>query len=224
MQLHEGNEAEHLGLFWQKPGKHPRQPQPVVGLGRVTQQRRALQRGELFDVTPVAAQEVDRPPPRGGHQPSARVVGNSLFRPFLQRCDEAVLDHLLGNVEVAENPDHCGGEPSGLLAEDRSDRRFGGGPAARQRSWRSCEWSTIGRISTVPGHSLAISSASSRSLTSMRAKPPIISLDSINGPSVTVTLPFLRETVVAVLGPRSSSPPTTFPSFVYFSNHLFDFS
>ena len=31
MQLHEGNEAEHLGLFWQKPGKHPRQPQRVVG-------------------------------------------------------------------------------------------------------------------------------------------------------------------------------------------------
>ena len=46
----------------------------------------------------------------------------------------------------------------------------------------------------------------------------------MNGPSVTVTLPFLRETVVAVLGPCSSWPPTIFPDFEYFSNHCPDFS
>src|SRR5437867_1823908 len=38
----------------------------------------------------------------------------------------------------------------------------------RALSW-SCEWSTTGRISTVPGHSLAIASASSRSATSISA-------------------------------------------------------
>ena len=61
----------------------------------------------------------------------------------------------------------------------------------------------MGRTSTrsPPGHDLAIASASSRSFTSTIAKPPMTSFDSMNGPSVTVTLPFLRATVVAVLGP-----------------------
>src|SRR5438552_3059053 len=66
--------------------------------------------------------------------------------------------------------------------------------------------------------------ASSRSLTSMSAKPPITSFDSMNGPSVTTIFPFFRDTVVAVLGPCSSSPPTTLPALVYFSNHWPDFS
>src|SRR5713101_5679930 len=50
-----------------------------------------------------------------------------------------------------------------------------------------------------PGHVLAMPSASSRSLTSTIAKPPMISFASMNGPSVIVALPFLMRTVVAVL-------------------------
>src|SRR2546423_6999700 len=45
------------------------------------------------------------------------------------------------------------------------------------------------------------------------------SLDSLNGPSVTVILPFRWRTVVAVAVPLSSSPPVIFPLFVCCSNH-----
>src|SRR4029077_18281664 len=125
----------------------------------------------------------------------------------------------LGEREVPEHADQRRGQAARLVPEDRGDSFVSGAPA-RQLS-RGC--STIGRISTgPPGHALAISSASSRSLTSTRAKPPMTSFASMNGPSVTVTFPFLRETVVAVLGPWSSSPPTTLPAFVYCSNHLPD--
>ena len=46
------------------------------------------------------------------------LVGNALFRPFLERRHQAVLDHLLGEVEVAEDADQGRGQPAGLLAED----------------------------------------------------------------------------------------------------------
>src|SRR5712691_9531046 len=79
----------------------------------------------------------------------------------------------------------------------------------------------MGRTSTrlPPGQDLAIARASSRSLTSTMAKPPSTSFDSMKGPSVTVTLPFLRRTVVAVCGPCSSSPPTILPDLLCSSNH-----
>src|SRR5438270_7883871 len=45
------------------------------------------------------------------------------------------------------------------------------------------------------------------------------SLDSLNGPSVTVVLPPRWRTVVAVFVALSSSPPVILPLFVYCSNH-----
>src|SRR5207253_5128056 len=51
------------------------------------------------------------------------------------------------------------------------------------------------------------------------AKPPMISLDSMNGPSVTMGLPSLYRTVVAVWGPFNCSPPTILPARLYSSNH-----
>src|SRR2546429_4995447 len=48
----------------------------------------------------------------------------------------------------------------------------------------------------------------------------MISLVSMNGPSVTMGLPSLNRTVVAVSGPFSCSPPTILPSRLYSSNHL----
>jgi hypothetical protein len=41
-----------------------------------------------------------------------------LGRPFLERGDQAVLDHLLGEVEVADDPDEGGGQPPGFLSKD----------------------------------------------------------------------------------------------------------
>jgi hypothetical protein len=41
-----------------------------------------------------------------------------LGRPFLERGDQAVLDHLLGEVDVADDPDEGGGQPPGFLSKD----------------------------------------------------------------------------------------------------------
>jgi hypothetical protein len=41
-----------------------------------------------------------------------------LRRPFLERGHEAVLNHLLGKVEVADDADEGGGQPSGFLSKD----------------------------------------------------------------------------------------------------------
>jgi hypothetical protein len=38
--------------------------------------------------------------------------------PFLERSHEAVLDHLLGEVEVADDADEGGGQPAGFLSKD----------------------------------------------------------------------------------------------------------
>jgi len=54
---------------------------------------------------------------------------------------------------------------------------------------------------------LAISIASSRLATSIRAKPPTVSFASMKGPSVTTLLSPLWRTVVAVVTGCSSSPP-----------------
>src|SRR5690348_3677277 len=61
--------------------------------------------------------------------------------------------------------------------------------------------------------------ASSRSLTLTIANPPMTSFDSMNGPSVTMRLPFCPCTVVTPL-PDSCRPPSILPALVYSSNHL----
>src|SRR5712692_10954125 len=191
--------------------------QAVIRLARLIRHERSLQDRELLQVAPVAPEDVDGPPPGGGHQPRARLVRNALDRPSLERRHQAVLHDLLGAVEVAAEPQQGRSQPPRLLAEDRDDRCVGGGTRLPQLS--VC--STTGRTSTMlpPGQLLAMAKASSRSLTTSTAKPPRTSLDSMNGPSVTVVLPFLRRTVVAVLGPCSSSPPTIFPDLLCSSNH-----
>jgi hypothetical protein len=57
-----------------------------------------------------------------------------LLRPFLERCDEAVLDHLLRQVEIAEGANQRSSQPADLLAEDGGDCRFGGGVRPFSRS------------------------------------------------------------------------------------------
>ena len=67
-----------------------------------------------------------------------------------------------------------------------------------------------GRTSTIPNRATgcfeAILIASSRSGQSMMSKPPTHSFVSVNGPSVTSTLPSRTRTVVASSAGRSRSP------------------
>ena len=69
-----------------------------VGVGAELLLLLAMQRG--------LAQAVERAVLGGGHQPGARVVGDAVARPVLQRGDQRVLRQLLGQADVA----HAAGE------------------------------------------------------------------------------------------------------------------
>jgi len=71
---------------------------------------------------PLPAEEVDRPPPRGGHEPGTRVVGDAVDWPPLQRGDQGVLRQVLGQGQVAHHPGERGDETGGLDPPDRLDR------------------------------------------------------------------------------------------------------
>ena len=60
----------------------------------------------------AAAEAVDRLEPAGGHQPGARVCGHSFLRPLLERGAERVLQGFFGDVEVAEQADERGQNPT----------------------------------------------------------------------------------------------------------------
>ncbi len=70
----------------------------------------------------VSAQEIDCAMLRGGHQPGARVVRNSRFRPLLKRGDESVLRQLLGMTHITYDPRETGDDPGGLDPPDRVNR------------------------------------------------------------------------------------------------------
>src|SRR6267378_1740412 len=70
----------------------------------------------------VSAQEIDCAMLRGGHQPGARVVRNSRFRPLLERGDESVLRQLLGMVDVTYDPRETRDDPGGLNPPDCVNR------------------------------------------------------------------------------------------------------
>ena len=108
------------------------QAQPVVRFGRFSRHRRTLQECDFLRVALVAAQQVDGAAPRRRHQPRAGVVRDSLGRPILQRRDQAVLDDLLRDVEVADEAHHRAGELRGLFAEHCRECRIGGFPCLGQ--------------------------------------------------------------------------------------------
>ncbi len=59
----------------------------------------------------AAAQRVDAPALRGGHEPGTRMVGDALLRPLLQRGDERVLGQVLGHRHVADDTSQPGDQP-----------------------------------------------------------------------------------------------------------------
>src|SRR5580765_1028636 len=66
----------------------------------------------------LTTQAVNGAVPRGGGDPAARVGRQSGCRPPLARDHERLLDHLLGDVDIAEETDQGGDDPAGFLTED----------------------------------------------------------------------------------------------------------
>ncbi len=117
---------------------------------------RHLQQSGLRGQRAVAADAVDREVAAGRDQPGARVGGLALARPALGGDGEGGLGGFLGEVDVAEEADQGGEDPSPLAAEDALDQR-----------------ATTGRTSIAPprraaGMRAAISRAPSRSSASSR--------------------------------------------------------
>ncbi len=83
----------------------------------------------------IAADAVDRPVARGGHEPGARVGGRPVAGPALGGDRERFLGGFLGEVEVAEEADQAGEDAAPLVAEDLLEDRYS---------------STSGRTSTAP--------------------------------------------------------------------------
>jgi hypothetical protein len=104
------------------------QPQPVVwdrahGLVGLLAAAQRLQLAQLLRVAPLAAQAVDRAVARGAHDPAAGIGRDSVARPALDRSGERLLHRLLGEVEVAEDPDQGCDRPPRLAPEQAVDYR-----------------------------------------------------------------------------------------------------
>ena len=119
--------------------------------------------------------------------------GSAVPRPALERGRERVLHGVLGELEVAEDADEDRDCTAPLLAEDLVDGRGRRRPPGQR--------SITGRISIDPysaaGTIEAIRIASSRSGSRVRKSPPISSLVSANGPSVTIRSPWRTRTTLA---------------------------
>ena len=78
----------------------------------------------------VAAEMIEGAPLGGRHQPGARVGGNALARPLLQRRNQRLLRELLGQPDIAHDAGQPGDQLGLLDAPDSVDRavcRRGGG-------------------------------------------------------------------------------------------------
>jgi hypothetical protein len=98
------------------------QPQPVVGERRVhwvvrDSGHQPLQLAQLVLVAALASEAVDGAVARRAHDPGAGVVRRPVPRPALERGHEGLLNHLLGEVEVAEDADQGRDRPPRLLPE-----------------------------------------------------------------------------------------------------------
>ena len=131
----------------------------------------------------LPAEPVDGPVAGGGDDPAGRARGQAGRRPPLHGRGERVLDGLLGDVDVAEDPDQDGDRPAVLLAEDPLDLGGGTGRHARAQSPGS-PWNgrtSIGRV-VARASRRPQSRAASRSGARTMVNPPMCSLPSANGP------------------------------------------
>jgi len=84
---------------------------------------RNLEQPGLLRERAIAPDTVDRPIPRGGDEPRARVVGPAVARPPLGGRRERLLDGFLGELEVAKEADQGREDSSPLVAEDLVEDR-----------------------------------------------------------------------------------------------------
>jgi hypothetical protein len=115
------------------------EPEPIVGDLHVVLRRAVvegaqvgLERGlaserlGLLGQAPAPSKPVDGAVAGGGRDPRPGVDRDAAIRPGLEGADEGVLDGLLGEVEVAGDPDQRGDRPALLLAEQAVDGVTGG--------------------------------------------------------------------------------------------------
>jgi len=123
------------------------QPQPLVRelVGDIRLPAPTAQRLERLELAALGrerllpADAVDRLVARDAGDPGAGVVGNAVARPALEGDYERLLDRLLGEVEVAEDPDERRDRPSRLEPEQAvDDCSWTGG--ARRRAARRCRY------------------------------------------------------------------------------------
>ncbi len=74
-----------------------------------------------------AAKLVDGPVLRGGHEPGARIVGDTRFGPALEGRDQGILREVLGEADIAHDPCEAGDQPRGFDSPDGVDRPVGAG-------------------------------------------------------------------------------------------------
>ena len=133
-QSAQGPEREgHAGFCGQgRMAAREHQAQPVVGDGAhatraggrvpaLLERRHGRQLLPFLGQALLPAQSVDRLVPGGRGDPGAGVVRDAVRRPPLERHGERFLDGLLGQVEVAQDPDEGGDRPSLFLPEHAVD-------------------------------------------------------------------------------------------------------
>jgi hypothetical protein len=131
------------------------QAQPIIGDGHLVLgaaarfDRRKLRLDRRFAPelcglvaqAPTTAQPIDRPVPGRGGDPRTGIRRDASVGPDLERGDEGVLDGLLREVEVAQDPDERRDRPSLLLAEQAVDDLVSGGVRPAQPAAAPTDWS-----------------------------------------------------------------------------------
>src|SRR5207302_2087884 len=216
----ESERQRDLGLHGERrmaAGEH--QSQTVVAhgtlLGRFTV--RLKQRRLRLPIFPgrLATEAVDGPVARRGDDPSRRARRQPIRGPPLRRRREGVLNRILGDIDVTEDPDQDRHGTTVFRAEHTLDLRC---RDSRHAYGQSSVSSWNGRTSTGTAHACVAlrphSSAASRSWALMTQKPPICSLPSANGPSMVSTSPLWTRRTVAVLEgcrpPANTQAPAAF--------------
>ena len=89
---------------------HEEQDERVILFGRLTRNGMAEDRSEVVELTTtpraVAAQLIGHAPGSDLYQPSAWIVGKTVFRPLLRGGQQCLLHRVLGDTEVTEATDH----------------------------------------------------------------------------------------------------------------------
>ena len=125
-----------------------------------------LQRRQLLDLfgeARAASQAIDRLVPRRLNEPGARIVRQPRRRPLLESRRERLVNHLLGEVEVAEEADQCREDAPRFRAIEPAN-------GVGDRRWSYIDNTGLTSIEPIRalGTRAAIAHASSRSFASIK--------------------------------------------------------